>query len=190
MSAIQTDIKAGKFPINAGIALTDLEGRLVKLVDGGSIAEVLLPEAVSDLALYIVDKGGAIDTDVDVIPLTPNTQQRVRLNGTVSAGAVLVLCDPSGGTNAGKVETVPATQGLYFSPGIAEEDGVDEQLVKFRPLPRLVYVGTAFSSATPAATAATNSSPYGFSQAQADAILTNVREMRAFMVAAGWKATA
>lgn len=105
---------------------------------------------------------------------------------------MLVLCDPSAssGVNKGKVESLPATQGAYFSVGIALEDFVDEQLVRVRPLPRVVNVGTAFSAATPAATAATNTTPYGFSQTQADAILSNVRDMRAFMVAQGWKATA
>lgn len=37
----------------------------------------------------------------------------------------------------------------------------------------------------PAATAATSSTPFGYSQAQANAILTNVIEMRAALIAAG-----
>ena len=40
------------------------------------------------------------------------------------------------------------------------------------------------------AKASTNSTPYGFAtQAQADAVVANVRDIRAFMVAQGWKAT-
>lgn len=41
------------------------------------------------------------------------------------------------------------------------------------------------AQAAVAATASTNSSPYGFTQAQADAIVTLVNEMRAALVAKG-----
>jgi hypothetical protein len=44
---------------------------------------------------------------------------------------------------------------------------------------------TELTSDTPAATAATSSSPFGYTEAQANAILTNVREMRAALIAAG-----
>lgn len=169
-------------------ALTDLEGRLLKMTGDG----YSLPATVTDIALAVLLEGAADTGNIVVAQLTPQSEMRVRANGTGSKGDVLVLCDPtaSSGVNAGKAEAIGSTQGSYFSPGIADEDFVDEQLVRIRPLPRLVVVGSAFSSATPASTAPTNSSPYGFSQAQAQAILTNVQEMRAFMVAQGWKATA
>lgn len=184
----QTNTKPGI--IIDGVAdgvLTDLEGRLLKMTaDGYS-----LPAAVSDIALFALLQGGADEAAIVVGQLSPGTSMRVRANGTGNKGAVLVLCDPaaSSGVNAGKVETIGTTQGVYFSPGVAEESFVDEQLVKIRPHPCLVYVGTAFTSAAPAATAPTNSSPYGFSQAQAQAILTNLIELRAFAVSMGWKAT-
>jgi hypothetical protein len=41
------------------------------------------------------------------------------------------------------------------------------------------YDGAAVTLTAPAATAATNSSPYGFSQAQADAIVTWIRAVDA-----------
>lgn len=187
MQVSQTNTQPGKRVFNSAVALTGLEGRLVKLADGGSVTEVDLPGAVTDLALFIVMEGGALDEPSEVISLLTEGNRRARLNGTVSAGVPLVLCDPaaSSGVNAGKVETLPTVAGLYFSPGIAEEDGVDEQLVLFRPLPRLITVAAAFTGATPANTAATNSTPYGFSQAQADALLANVREMRTQLIAAG-----
>lgn len=189
MNITQSNTKAGALQLLAGEALTDYEGRLVKLYDAGSSAKFKLPEAVSDLSLYILDEGGASGALVSALPLDPTTNQRVRANGTGSAGAILVL-EAISGANIGKVRTIPATEGIYFSPGIAEEDWADEQLVKFRPLPQIVYVGAAFTVATPAATAATSTTPFGYSEAQANAILTNLREMRAFMVAQGWKATA
>ncbi len=192
MKVSQTNTNPDTRALNSAVALTGLEGRLVKLADGGSIPEVDLPGAVTDLALLIVTEGGALDEPSEVISLMGEGNRRVRLNGTVAAGVPVVLCDPtaSSGVNAGKVETLPATQGAYFSPGIAEEDGVDEQLVLIRPFPRLIHVGTAFTVAAPAATAATNSTPYGYTQAQADAIKTNVIELRAWAVAQGFKATA
>jgi hypothetical protein len=187
MKVSQTNTQPGERTFNSAVALTGLEGRLVKLADGGSIPEVDLPGAVTDLALFIVTEGGALDEPSEVISLLCEGNRRVRLNGTVSAGVPLVLCDPtaSSGVNAGKVETLPATAGRYFSPGVAEEDGVDEQLVRFRPMPRIITVAAAFTGNTPANTAATNSTPYGFSQAQADALVANVREMRAQLIAAG-----
>lgn len=187
MKVSQTNTQPDARVLNSAVALTGLEGRLVKLADGGSIPEVDLPGAVTDLALLIVTEGGALDQPSEVISLLTEGNRRVRLNGTVAAGVPVVLCDPtaSSGANAGKVETLPSTAGLYFSPGIAEEDGVDEQLVLIRPLPRLIVVAAAFTGAAPAATAATNSTPYGFSQAQADALIANVREMRTQLIAAG-----
>lgn len=187
----QTNTQPGRRRFNSAASLVDKEGRLVVLADGGSIPEVNLPATVKDLALLVVVAGGGEDEDSEVISLLCEGNRRVRLKGTVSAGVPVVLSDPtaSTGAHAGKVETLPATEGIYFSPGVAEEDGVDGQMVLIRPWPRLIPIGAAFTSAAPAGTAATNSSPYGFTQAQANAILANVIDMRAFMVAVGWKAT-
>lgn len=136
---MQTGTIQGKFSINSGIALTDLENRLVKMADGGSIPEVLLPTDVADFALYVVEKGGALDEDSDVIPLCDGQQVLLRAQGTGSAGNTLVLA-AVGGDDVGKVEAVTATADTYFSPGIAEEDFVDEQLVKVRVFKRTVIV--------------------------------------------------
>lgn len=138
----QTNTQSGTRKYNSGQALTDMEGRLVKLVDGGSIAEVLLPEAVTDVCLFVVGDGNALDTDSDVIPLVPGEEIRIRANGAGSAGTILVL-EAIAGANIGKVCAIPATAGLYFSPGIAAEDFVDEQLVKVNPMPRIVNVKSA-----------------------------------------------
>lgn len=188
----QTDTKGtalaqGLRKINAGEDLTGLEGRLVKLADAGSEPEVLRPSAVTDICPFLVVREAAHDADCEVLPILGPGNFRVRLNGTVAAGTRVVLCDPdaSSGANRGKVETLPAAAGLYYSPGIAEEDGVDEQLVLVRPAPALVHVPTAFTGASPADTAATSSTPYGFAQAQADALVANVREIRAALITHG-----
>lgn len=188
----QTDThQGGPRKINAGADLTGLEGRLVKVADGGSIPEVVAPAAVADICPFVLVREATEDSRCEVLSIAGEKEVRIRANGTGSAGDTVVLCDPaaSSGVNKGKVEALGSTQGAYYSPGIAMEDFVDEQFVRIRPQPRIVNVGTAFSSATPAGTAPTNSTPYGFSQAQAAAILANVIDMRAFMVAQGWKAT-
>lgn len=54
------------------------------------------------------------------------------------------------------------------------------------PTPYVVRKALADLTAAPVATEATNSSPYGFAtKAQADAILVNLLEIRAVLVAAG-----
>lgn len=142
------------------------------------------PTAVSDLAAFLV-----LERDTDtatVFPLTSGDENcRIRLNGTCSKGDVLVLA--SGG-DLGKVTKLAAQTGKIFSVGIAEEDGVDEQLVLVRPFPRFLTGeggAIAFTGAAPAATAPTNSTPYGFAQTQAAALLANVTEMRAALIAHG-----
>lgn len=184
----QTNTQPGFIADLADGVLTDFEGRLLKMTADG----YKLPETVYDLALFLLLEGAADEEGITVHQVSPESNVRVRANGTGAKGAVMVLCDPaaSSGVNAGKVQAIGTTEGQYFSIGIAEEAFVDEQLVRVRPWPRLVHVGAAFTVATPAATAATNSSPYGFTEAQANAILTNVRELRAWAVAQGFKATA
>ena len=133
---------AGPRKYNSGESLVGMEGRLVKVVDGGSIPELLLPAAITDVCLFVVGDGAALDVQSDVIPLVPGEEVRIRTNGAGNAGAILVL-DAIAGANIGKVVTIPAVAGLYFSPGTAAEDFVDEQLVKVNPLPRIVNVKSA-----------------------------------------------
>lgn len=159
--------------------------RLVVVEDDGGVLKARLPDSTDDLALYLLDETGVAGDTVSLTPLTAGENVRIRLEGTCSAGELLILADPTGdsGNDAGMVQDVVTTGGRYFSPGIAEEAGVDGQLVLVRPCPRHVIVPTAFTVATPAATAATNSTPYGFSQTQADALIANVREIRAALIA-------
>lgn len=140
MSLIQNNTKIGLLAI-AGIAsLVGKEGFLVEIVNNSGQPGLQVPDAVTDLALYIVEKGAAAGEKSDVIPLEPGRNMRAVAKSTGNPGAVLVLADPSTAADKGKVRTIPATPGTYFSPGIAEEAFVDGQNVKFRPMPRLVVV--------------------------------------------------
>lgn len=182
----QSNTKPGDINVVLGEAIAH-RSRLVVVEDEGGVLVARLPASESELALYLLNSPGAAGDVVSASPLTAGENMRIRLEGACDAGGVLALADPTGDTggDAGMVQALPDEAGLYYSPGIAEEAGEDGQLVLVRPCPRMVTVATAFTGATPAATAATNSSPYGYSQAQADAIKDNVREIRAALIANG-----
>jgi hypothetical protein len=185
----------GTRPYNSGEDLTGMEGRLVKIVDGGSTADAKLPEAVTDISLFILVDGGANGADSQVVPLTPGEERRVRANGAGSAGAVLIL-EAIAGANIGKVRTiVGAAAGAYFSPGSAVEDFADEQFVKVNPLPRMVVVPsvvTAPAAALPAdgVFAALNSTAVNPTKGDFDALLAQCEILRDSHAALVTKVTA
>ena len=128
----QSNIQIGQIVLPANEDLTGKEGLLVKIVSDSGAAKVALPDAVTDLALFVLIDGDEADGSVAIQPLSPDRNIRVRLNGTCVPGDVLVLETPDG-TNDGKVEKLPVAAGTYRGLAIAEESGVDEQLVKARP---------------------------------------------------------
>ena len=144
----QSNTQLGPVQVIAGDALTGLEGHLVFIANASGTAKAYLPNAVTDEALYVVLEGAAADSHASLQPLARAQQARAELEGTVAIGARLRLYTPDG-TNDGKVATIGATAGQYFSPGIALETGVDGQLVLFRPDPCLVIVqGTTIADAS------------------------------------------
>jgi len=160
--------------------LVGKEGLLCVLGSAG-----LVPVAAkSDLALYLILEGAAPGALATVWPITADGQVRIKAKGTGSKGDTLVLAT---GADVGKVSTFAAQTDRNFSPGIAEENYVDGQLVLVRPLASYVYGATAAVSAAPAVTAATNTTPYGYTTAaQADAIRACVIEMRAVLISKGF----
>ncbi len=139
----QSNTKGGPIVVTSADDLSELNARLVKLTDGGSSAKAALPTSVTDLALFAVVDGGGADEESNIMPLSPHHQMRVKAKGTGNAGDVLALADPLAAADKGKVRALPGTAGIYFSPGVAEEDFVDGQFVLIRPLPRLVGVKSA-----------------------------------------------
>lgn len=129
----QSNTQAGLFRVLAGENLTGMEGRIVKLTHDTGVAEVVLPNDVADDELYLLLEGGADATLVTVAPLSPDRNIRVRLDGTCNPGDDLTLAAIDG-TNDGKVRTLPTAADTYFVFLRAEEKGVDEQLVKCRPI--------------------------------------------------------
>lgn len=129
----QSNTRVGDIRVLAGESLVGMEGRLVKLTHDGGVAEVKLPAAVTDLAVYVVVEGGADAALVSVRPAQAERNVRVTLKGTCNPGDVMVLADTGTAADKGKLRALPADAGTYRGLGIAEEAGVDGQLVLVRP---------------------------------------------------------
>lgn len=140
----QSDTKAGEITVIAAADLSGLESRLVKLTSDGGVTKASLPATRRDIALFVVATGDIAGNEV-AIEAPSSTNVRIKAKGAGSAGGIVVLADPAIAADAGKVAAVPVTPGVYFSPGIAEEDFQDGQLVLVRPFPRLVSVASADS---------------------------------------------
>lgn len=128
----QSNTRRGPFMVLAGVDLTGLEGRRVKLSHDTGIPEVLLPTDVDDKADYLLLEGAADGEEVTVIEFADAGGFRLRINGTCNPGDELTNIVSAG--NAGKVQTLPVGADTYYVSLRAEEKGVDEQLVLVRPI--------------------------------------------------------
>ena len=128
----QTNTQAGQIVLLANEDLTGKEGLLVAIVNASAVAKFALPSAVSDLALFVLTDGDAAGEKVAALPLSPDRNVRVRLSGTCVPGDVLVPAEIDG-TKDGMVKVLPGVAGTYRGIALAEESGVDGQLVKARP---------------------------------------------------------
>ena len=129
----QTNTRVGDIRVTAGEDLTGKEGFLVKLTHDTGVPEVLLPTANGDYALYVVTEGAADTENVSLRPVEAGRNIRVKLDGTCNPGDVLVLADVATAEDKGKVRALPEDAGTYRGLAIAEEAGVDGQLVLARP---------------------------------------------------------
>jgi hypothetical protein len=117
----------------AGEDLAGKEARLVKLTHDTGVAEVKLPEINSDHVPYVLIEGAADAKLVSVRPMQADRNVRIALKGACNPGDVMVLADVATDADRGKVRALPATAGTYRGLGIAEQAGVDGQLVLVRP---------------------------------------------------------
>ena len=129
----QSNTRVGDFRVLAGESLTGMCGRLVALTHDTGVAEVKLPAANSDYALFLLVEGGADTALVSVRPIEASRNVRLALKGTCNPGDVLVLADVATAADKGKVRVLPTVPGTYRGLGIAEQVGVDGQLVLIRP---------------------------------------------------------
>jgi hypothetical protein len=137
---MQTNVQPGELVFQAMVNLEGKEGHLVKLAGPNAKPAVKLPEAATDLVQFVLtDCNYGIGAPASCLPLSPSYNVRVWLTGTCSIGDVLVL-DPNDGEPTGKVTKKPTAAGNYRVVGIAEENGVDGQLIRMRPHCELVTV--------------------------------------------------
>lgn len=129
----QSNTKEGPFQVLAGENLTGKEGCVCKLTHDTGVAEVVLPNDVADETEYLILEGAADGEFVTVVALERGQSYRVKLKGTCNPGDKLGLGTVDG-THDGNVETLPAAADTYWVFLVAEEVGVDEQLVLCRPL--------------------------------------------------------
>ena len=128
----QSNTQAGQIVLNSSEDLQDKEGYLVKIINTSNVAEFALPDAKTDLALFVVTDGDKKNKNSAALPLSPDRDVRLKLSGTCVPGDILVLATPDG-TVDGMVKVLPAESGTYRGLAIAEEVGADGQLVKARP---------------------------------------------------------
>lgn len=128
----QSNTQIGVVTVLAGEDLTGKEGHLVHLTHDTGVAEVQLPDTTDDAFGILVD-GAADAAEVTVLPLDPARNARALLKSTCNPGDKLVLAAHAVAADKGKLRVLPATAGTYRVVGIAEEVGVDGQLLKFRP---------------------------------------------------------
>ena len=155
MFPTQSNTKLGHRPFVGAAGLVNKEGLLVVLSSNAGVPTVALPTAVTDIPCGLLVDDGATQTsasnlagqNVEVQPLDPGENIRIRAYNAGAAGVKLVTADPTAnaGAQAGMVKAVSATPGVYVQIGVAEEDFVDGQLVLVRPALQLVRVKSADS---------------------------------------------
>lgn len=131
----QSNTRQGDMPVTAGEDLTGKEDRLVELGNSSGTPVVTLPNANADFGLYLLIEGAASGETVSVRPLSIDRNLRVLLKSTCNPGDTLVLADVATAADKGKVRALPVAAGTYRGLLIAEEAGVDGQLVLARPNP-------------------------------------------------------
>ena len=130
----QSNTKVGDILLPSNADLEGKEGYLAKIVSDSGVAEAALPAAITDYTPFVIIDGGTEAGErVQLRPLEPGRNVRVVLKDTCAPGDVLVLAAIAG-SDAGKVRKLPTAGGTYRGIGIAEETGVDTQLVRMRPM--------------------------------------------------------
>ena len=131
----QSNTRTGDIPVTAGEDLAGMEDRLVKLADASGKTVAKLPEANGDFVPFLVIEGTANGKTASLRPLHADRNVRVPLKGTCNPGDTLVLADVATAADKGKVRALPTAPGTYRGLLIAEQAGVEGQLVLARPAP-------------------------------------------------------
>jgi len=138
----QSNTRVGDIRMKAGGDLTGKNGYLAKMLDVWGPA-VDLVKFAGERPLYVIVEGVAPPQLVSVRPLESGRNVRLVLSGTCNPGNTLVVMVEAGANN-GKVQALPAEPGTYLGVAVAEEAGIDGQLVLARPslIGNIVVAGT------------------------------------------------
>jgi hypothetical protein len=138
----QSNTRVGDIRMRAGGDLTGKNGYLAKMMNVWGPA-VDLVKFAGERPLYVIIEGVAPPQLVSVRPLEPGRNARLVLSGTCNPGDTLVAMVEAGANN-GKVQALPEAAGTYIGVAIAEEAGIDGQLVLARPasIGNVVVAGT------------------------------------------------
>src|SRR5688572_689482 len=107
-NATQTDTKIGDKLFVAGEDLTGKEGYLVKLGDGGTKSNVVLPTAQDDFTPLLVVRGAENGGVASCRPFNSERNCRVVAKGVGAGGVRLVAADPAVAADKGKLRALPA----------------------------------------------------------------------------------
>jgi len=129
-----SNTQQGPFSVNSGEDLTGKEGYLVELATTSGVTTASLPNSNDDIAVFVVEDGGASGEQTVVRPIYSNSQVRVKAKGTGNAGAKLVNAAVSTAADKGKLRVLPSTAGDYRVVAVALESFVDGQLVLVNPV--------------------------------------------------------
>lgn len=127
----QSNTRVGDIRMRAGGDLTGKNGFLAKMTDVFGPA-VDLVKFAGESPLYVVIEGVAPPQHASVRPLEPGRNVRLALLGTCNPGDTLIAV-VNADVNNGKVKALPTEAGTYFGVAVAEEAGVDGQLILARP---------------------------------------------------------
>lgn len=132
----QSNTQSGAIVLASGEDLSTKAGYLAEIRNASGEAKAYLPDAIADLAFYVITDGGTASGDnITLQPFEPSRNHRVVLKSTCVPGDQLVLADPTTTADKGKLRKLPASTGTYRVLAIAEESGADGQLVRVRPVP-------------------------------------------------------
>jgi hypothetical protein len=150
MFPTQSNTTSGHRPFVGAVGLVNKEGMLVVLSSASTVPTVALPAAVTDIPCGVLVDDGATQSSasslagqqVEVQPLNPGENIRIKAYGAGVAGDILVMADPTAnaGAQAGMVKKIGNVAGAFVQIGNAEEDFADGQLVLVRPALQLVIV--------------------------------------------------
>jgi len=130
----QSNTKRGDINLPAAGNLTGCENLLWKIVNNNGVANFALPTSTDDYAPYVGASGDVAGNNVTAEAPGFGENFRVVCKGAVNPGDQICLADPGTAADAGKVRALPSGAGTFRVFAIAEEAGVDGQLLLCRKI--------------------------------------------------------